>query len=283
MLRNKVRRILLTVTAILIPVAGITTLGIAGTAGAAGKFQCTAVSGNVANTITISGCNGPNTGSSSDPVVATTLESGGTVDWVGGATTTISAPSLVTTSPDKHCPGYSKTASSNPSGVAFTAQITADTEDGILIPGSAAGAVCISTTGDITLLKTIKFSWTSSDITCTQINGTAASITVSGCTGGDTGGGSQPLSGATLATGGTIDWLSGGSTTIGAPTLVSTPNDKKCPGYSKTASSNPTGESFTATVTSDTGDGLKLPGSAKGAVCISTTGAITELKPLAAK
>ncbi len=195
----------------------------------------------------------------------------------------MAAPTLVTTPDDKKCPGYSKTASSNPSGILFTAAVTGDTGDGILIPGSVTGDICVSTTANITILKAIKFSWTSSDLTCTTINGTAASITVSGCTGGDTDGGSEAFSGLTLADGGTIDWLSGGSTTIGAPTLTTTPNDKHCPGYSKTASSNPTGESFTATVTSDTGDGLKLPGSAKGAICLSPTGAITALKPLSAK
>jgi hypothetical protein len=85
-----------------------------------------------------------------------------------------------------------------------------------------------------------------------------------------------------LATGGTITWVSGGSTTIGAPTLTTT-SATKCPGYVKGAASNPTAESFTATVTADSGDGLKLPGEAKGAVCLGTSGAITALKTLSAK
>jgi hypothetical protein len=37
------------------------------------------------------------------------------------------------------------------------------------------------------------------------------------------------------------------------------------------------------TITSDTGDGLALPGSAKGTICLDPAGNITELKPLAAK
>jgi hypothetical protein len=283
MLRKKIRRILLTVATILIPVAGITTLGIAGTAGAAGKMECTGISGSVAGFITLSGCTGPNTGGGSQPLTSAALANGGTFSWLSGGTTTVSAPTLTTTANDKKCPGYSKTASSNPSGIAFTSVVTGDTGDGILIPGAVSGDICVSTTGNITPLKAIAFSWTSSDISCSTLSGTAASITVSGCGGGDTGGGSQPINGATLALGGTIDWLSGGSTTIGPPVLTTTANDKHCPGYSKTASSNPTGESFTASVTSDTGDGLKLPGSAKGAICISTTGAITALKPLSAK
>jgi hypothetical protein len=51
----------------------------------------------------------------------------------------------------------------------------------------------------------------------------------------------------------------------------------------KKAATEPTAENFTAAVTSDSGDGLKLPGTAKGAVCISTTGQITALKALSAK
>jgi hypothetical protein len=85
-----------------------------------------------------------------------------------------------------------------------------------------------------------------------------------------------------LANGGTIEWLSGSTTTIGAPTLTAT-SAKACPGYSKTATVNPVAEKFTAPVTGDSGDGLKLPGTAKGAVCIGTDGSITALKPLTAK
>jgi hypothetical protein len=120
-------------------------------------------------------------------------------------------------------------------------------------------------------------------IVCTTITGTATStITVSGCSGGSTGGSSKPANASTLATGGTIDWVSGSTTTISAPTLTST-SAKKCPGYVKGGSSNPTADKFTAKVTADTGDGIKVPGSAKGAVCISSSGSITALKPLSAK
>ncbi len=213
---------------------------------------------------------------------ATALEEGGTFTWLSNGTTTIGAPALTTESP-KHCPGYVKNASSEPSAHLFVATVTGDTGDGMLIPGSVSGEVCISTSGVISTLKEVKFKWSTSTISCSTISGTASGTsTVSGCTGGDTGGGSQPVNSTTLATGGTIDWLSGGSTTIGAPTLTSAPATK-CPGYVKNASSEPTADDFTATVSSDTGDGLKLPGSAKGAVCISTTGVISALKPLSAK
>lgn len=276
------RRILLTVAAILIPVAGV-TLGFVGTAGATGKLQCTSLSGNASTTVTLSGCTGGRTGGSSQAVNSATLATGGTIPWVSGTTTTIAAPALTTISA-KHCPGYVKNASSEPAAESFTATITGDSGDGILIPATLSGEVCVGTDGSITLLKTVKASWTSSNIVCTTLTGNASStVAVSGCSGGNTGGGSQPVSSATLATGGTIPWLSGGSVTIGAPTLTAT-SAKHCPGYVKNASSEPTADSFTATVTSDTGDGLKaLPGSAKGSVCIGTDGSITALKPLQVK
>jgi hypothetical protein len=220
-------------------------------------------------------------------VTAIDLETGGTFTWLGGGTTTISAPVLTPGSPKK-CPGYVKNASSEPSAESFTANVTADTSgNGVLVPGTISGAVCIGNdpSATITTLKAVKFKWASSDIVCTTISGNVSSdVTVSGCSGGDTGGGSVALPATELATGGTIDWLSGGSTTIGAPTLTST-SAKKCPGYVKNGppASEPTAEAFTTTVTKDTGDGLKLPGSAKGSVCLATDGTISALKPLSAK
>jgi hypothetical protein len=275
------RRILLTAAALLIPVAGL-TLGFAGTAGAAGKIECTTLSGNASGTITLGGCTGGVTGGSSVPVTATTLATGGTIHWVSGGSTTIGAPTLTAVSAKK-CPGYVKNAATEPTGEAFTAVVTGDAGDGMLIPGAVSGEVCIGTDGTITLLKAVKFSWASSSIACTTISGSVSgNITVSGCTGGDTGGGSVPVAATTLATGGTIHWVSGGSTTIGAPTLTST-SAKKCPGYVKNAATEPTAEDFSAVVSSDTGDGLKLPGTAKGAVCLGTHGSIAALKPLSAK
>jgi len=273
------RRILVTLAVLTVPISAL-TLGFAGTAGAAGKMSCTTITGNASSTIVISGCTGGNTGGMSAPLTAVALATGGTIHWVSGSSTTIAAPTL-TSIPATKCPGYSKGASSNPSAESVSANVTADTGDGILLPSTSVGEVCIGTDNSITALKPFATSWVSSSITCTTITG-SATLVVSGCTGGNTGGMSESLSAATLATGGTIDWVSGGSTTIGAPTLAAT-SAKSCPGYSKGAASNPTAEKFTAAVTSDSGDGLKLPGSAKGAVCISTSGAITALKPLAAK
>ena len=274
------RRILLTMVAMLIPIGGL-TLGLSGVAGAAtGKIVCTTATGTVTGTLTISGCTGGNTGGSSTPFPTTALATGGTVTWVSGSTTTSNAPTLKAVSATK-CPGYVKKAATNPAAESFTATVTGDTGDSILVPGKETGEVCVGTDGTISVLKAIEISWKESSISCSTITGNASgNITVGGCTGGDTGGSSAPLPALTLATGGTIPWTSGSSTTIGAPTLTAT-SASKCPGYVKGGSSNPTAEKFTATVTTDSGDGLKIPGKGSGAVCLASDGTITALGKLA--
>lgn len=286
------RRILIAVSVIALPVSFL-TLGFAGTAGAAGgKIVCTTITGNAGSDIVVSGCTGGNTGGSSQPLPATALAAGGTVTWVSGSATTIAAPALTSELPKK-CPGYVKPPKTGPppaepAAEAFTASVTSDTGDGMLLPSTAEGQVCVGTDGTITALKPIEFLWTPSTLTCTSFSGNAASnITIGGCTGGDTGGSSVPMPATSLATGGTVDWVSGSSTTISAPTLTAT-NNKACPGYVKPPKTGPppaepTADNILATVTADSGDGLALPGSAKGAVCIGTDGTITALKPLTAK
>jgi hypothetical protein len=126
--------------------------------------------------------------------------------------------------------------------------------------------------------------WAGAKISCTTINGTVSgTITISGCTGGNTGGSSNPTPTSSLATGGTIHWVSGSTTTFNQPT-VKTVSAKKCPGYVKGGSNNPSAESASGTVTADTGDGIKVPGKFKGEVCISSSGTITAYpgKPLTA-
>jgi hypothetical protein len=275
------RKILVTLAVLTVPISAL-TLGLSGTAGAAGKLSCTTITGNASSTIVVSGCTGGNTGGASEPVTALALETGGTVNWVSGSSTTVGAPTLTTISAKK-CPGYVKDAMSNPAAESFTTSVSSDSGDGMLLPATATGEVCIATDGTITALKPFATTWTSSTIACTTITGNASStIVVSGCTGGDTGGSSNALTATALETGGTISWVSGGSTVVGTPTLTAT-SAKLCPGYVAHAATNPAAEKFTAAISSDSGDGLKLPGSAKGAVCISTSGAITALKPLDAK
>jgi len=117
--------------------------------------------------------------------------------------------------------------------------------------------------------------------TCSSLSGTVSSLTISGCVdsgSAHTGGGTPPFSGTVLASGGTVTWNSGFTSTSAAPTLTAT-SAKKCPGYVKGGSSNPTADKVSAAVTAST-VGFKVPGLFKGKVCISSTGAITNLGPL---
>ncbi len=119
-------------------------------------------------------------------------------------------------------------------------------------------------------------------VTCSSITGTASgTVTVSGCIdakGASTGGSSQPLPTTSLALGGTVTWVNGKTTTFSQPSIVAT-NAKKCPGYVKGGSNNPSADKFAGAVTSDT-SGMKVPGKFKGAVCISPSGNVTALKAL---
>ena len=75
-------------------------------------------------------------------------------------------------------------------------------------------------------------------ITCTAMNGseTSGTITISGCTGTalpGTGGGSKPLTVASLATGGPVTWVNNQVTTFLPPALNTSGKPKHCPGYVK--------------------------------------------------
>lgn len=148
------RRILVTAAAIAVSTAGL-TLGVATQVGAAVKITCTTMSGSATGTTVISGCSGGNTGGSSHPLNSSSLATGGTVSWLSGSTTTLGAPALTATSAKK-CPGYVKKGTNNPTADKFTAPITADTGDGIKVPGTATGAVCLAKDGTISALKPLK-------------------------------------------------------------------------------------------------------------------------------
>jgi hypothetical protein len=137
-----------------------------------------------------------------------------------------------------------------------------------------AAALAIPVSG-LTVALSSPAGASSATIVCKTISGTAptGTSTISNCKGGVTGGGSQPLNTGTLAAGGMITWLSGSTTTLATPVTTAT-SAKKC----KVAGS--TADKFKAKVSADTGDGIKIPGVATGAVCVSPTGALSALKPL---
>jgi hypothetical protein len=119
--------------------------------------------------------------------------------------------------------------------------------------------------------------------TCSHINGNSSTtVTISGCvdlSGANTGGGSHALPVATLAAGGTVTWNSNKSTTFSAATIKSSLG-KKCPGYVKNASTNPSQIAFKGTVTAPDTAGFKIPGKYSGTICLANDGTITALKPL---
>jgi hypothetical protein len=111
------------------------------------SITCKNLSGNIGSTIVASNCNG-NTGGSSEPLNATTLAAGGTIDWVNGKTTTIAAPTLKTIKNNAKCPSPDTAES-------FTAKVTGDTT-GLTKLGTAKGAVCIDGSGNISAIKPLK-------------------------------------------------------------------------------------------------------------------------------
>ena len=108
-------------------------------------------------------------------------------------------------------------------------------------------------------------------ITCKSFQGTeTGTVTLSSCN-GNTGGSSQPLSATALATGGTLKWTNGKTTTVGSPNIVTVTN-KKCSAAGESA------DTVTIPVTADT-TGLTSLGSLTTEVCIAN-GNISGLKPV---
>src|SRR5580704_8206385 len=128
--------------------------------GPKGKIICTTMSGSVGSgTITISGCSGsavPGTGGASKPLSIAVLANGGAVTWVNNNVTNFSKPALATANA-KHCPGYVKGASSEPSLEKFSGAVTSD-NTGLKVPGKYKGEVCISTSGNFSAPKPLKVS-----------------------------------------------------------------------------------------------------------------------------
>ena len=156
--------------------------------------------------------------------------------------------------------------------------------------GVSAAAVALAASGIFALFATSASAGSKphGKIVCSTMSGSVGSgtITISGCSGtASTGGSSQPLSIALLANGGPVTWTNNDVTTFGKPTLNSTGNPKHCPGYTKPTKTNPTPPnqpsltSFTGAVTSDN-TGMKVPGKYKGYVCISSSGNFSAPKPL---
>ena len=136
------RRALLIAAALTIPVSGAAVVASSAVAGAGVSIVCTTLTGVVGGNVAFSGCTGGNTGGSSVPAASSLLAAGGTIHWTSGSTTTFAAPVLAATSA-KHC--------ADPLGTAVKASVavTADTGNGIKIPGKAKGTVCVAKSGAV--------------------------------------------------------------------------------------------------------------------------------------
>ena len=152
------RRGVLLLAAVAIPISGAFIGLTSGAASAAShsKIVCTSISGSLTS-LTISGCTGGNTGGRSEPFSGTTLENGGVINWVSGSTTTFAKPTTASKA-GKHCPGYVKGGSNNPSVVKFKGKVSADSGDNLKIPGKESGQVCVSSSLNITPYKPVKIS-----------------------------------------------------------------------------------------------------------------------------
>lgn len=134
----------------------------------------------------------------------------------------------------------------------------------LLAPISAASATTVALAGPA-------YGATEKSIVCKTLTGNEASTLVLGRCSGNTGGGSQPFNAASFASGGTIIWTSGVTTTVGASTLTQWPKPKMCPVSGSAA------WKVKAPVTADT-SGLPKLGVATAVVCIAPSGAVSALK-----
>jgi hypothetical protein len=147
------RRILIAVVALAIP-ASVATVGLSSPAFAVTTTICTTITGNISSTIVISGCTGGNTGGSSQPVVATSLATGGTITYVDSNTTTIGAATIK--SPAKLVKKCRKLYGTGTSEDSVSGKVTASNTGIVPIPGKYSGAVCIDSAGNIHALKALK-------------------------------------------------------------------------------------------------------------------------------
>jgi hypothetical protein len=129
--------------------AALATVPLAGSASAVivTNIKCKLVTGNLSTTVTLSNCSG-NTGGASQPIPSSALQTGGTITWVNGQTTTVTLTVAVGVENDpgelKDCPVTSLEAE-------VTGTVTADTTGSAKVGGKVKAEACVdNTTGDIT-------------------------------------------------------------------------------------------------------------------------------------
>jgi len=137
---------ILRIVAIAAVAGSASVAAIASPAGAAAKsIKCSALTGNIASTVVLSGCTG-NTGGSSNAIPATELASGGTIKWKGGKTTTVT---LKATQKGTACAAGS-------SEYQAKGKVTKDTTGSTAVGSAVKALACVSATGAVTLVPGTK-------------------------------------------------------------------------------------------------------------------------------
>jgi hypothetical protein len=148
MLNSRIGRMSAVAVAGLVSVAGVVTFALPAQAAFVG-IKCKTLTGNTANTVTLSNCSG-NTGGASTALSIAALGAGGTITWVNGKTTTLGTPTLsgeTDGSKDALHGSCPATASEEEAKGA----VTADTTGSAPVPGVYKLEVCVNgTTGAIT-------------------------------------------------------------------------------------------------------------------------------------
>jgi hypothetical protein len=143
MLRSRIGRV--ATSALLV---GTTIFALAGPAQARPGIACKVLTGNIATNVTLKRCTG-NTGGASQPMVATSLATGGKITWVNGKTTTVKL--TVTQNAD------SSACKATESRYDARGKTTADTTGSVIIGGRVKASVCVDNgTGAIRLVPLTK-------------------------------------------------------------------------------------------------------------------------------
>jgi predicted RecA/RadA family phage recombinase len=117
-------------------------------------IKCTTLTGNAANTIVLSGCNG-NTGGASMAIPAGSFATGGTIPWVNGQSTTVT---LTATAGENSTKGIDKVAdpktgkcAAGSSEYESKGKVTADTTGSTTVGKAAKTEVCLDASQNLTL------------------------------------------------------------------------------------------------------------------------------------
>jgi hypothetical protein len=128
--------------------AAFATVAFPGSASPATQIVCKTLTGNIATTVTLSGCTSAATGGSSKPLPATSLASGGTITWVNSKTTTVTLKVSTT----EHDGTETQTCPAGTSEYEAKGKVTADTTGFAPVGGVAKAEACVNgTTGAISL------------------------------------------------------------------------------------------------------------------------------------